>query len=126
MKQLLALLLVGGLVGCAEQGPDRISTAGPNYPYAAHSTTAEVSYPTNTVYSTWTTDALQKKRLDMYARLPQTQTANGVPAYIMHGSQLPAQDEIRKIEAELNKRYKAGEKAAELKEWWPRTRRHIT
>lgn len=130
MKQLLALvalILAGGLVGCAEPGPDRISTAGPNYPYAAYSSTHEVSYPTNTVYATWTTEALQKKRLDMYARLPQVQTRNGVPAYIQHGgSPLPAQDEIRKIEAELNKRYKAGEKAAELKEWWPRTRRHIT
>ncbi len=124
MKQFLVLILAGGLIGCAEQ--DQITTAGPNYPYAAHSTRAEVTFPTNTVYSTWTTDALQKKRLDLYARLPQTQTQNGVPAYYTHGSRLPAQDEIVKIEAELNKRYKNGEKAAELKEWWPRSRRHIT
>ena len=124
MKQLLALILAGGLVGCAEQ--DQIQTGGPKYPYAAHSTNAEITFPTNTAYATWTTDALQKKRLDLYARLPQTQTSNGVPAYIISGTQLPAQDEIRKIEAELNKRYKNGEKAALLKEWWPSTRRHIT
>jgi hypothetical protein len=125
MKLLLALLSGAGLVGCAEQSQP-ISTAGPNYPYAAHSTTAEVSFPTNTVYASWSTAALQKKRLDLYAMLPQTQSRNGVPEYITHGSQLPQQDEIKKIEAELNKRYKGGEKAAELKEWWPSTRRHIT
>lgn len=125
MKQLLALLLAGGLISCAEQS-EPIMTGGTNYPYAAHSTTSEVTFPTNTVYATWTTAALQKKRLDLYAMLPQTQTRNGVPAYIMHGSQLPAQDEIRKIEAELNKRYKAGDKAALLKEWWPSSRRHIS
>lgn len=125
MKQLFALLLTGGLVGCAEQSQP-IMTGGPNYPYAAHSTRAEVTFPTNTVYASWTTADLQKKRLDLYATVPQTQTGNQVPVYITHGSRLPQQDEIVKIEAELNKRYKAGEKAALLKEWWPRTRRHIT
>ncbi|MEP7015279.1 MAG: hypothetical protein ABI925_07550 [Verrucomicrobiota bacterium] len=124
MKQLLALVLAVGLVGCVEES-QQVSTPGGNYPYARYSTTSEVSGPSG-VYASWTTAALQKKRLDMYAMLPQTQTANGVPAYISHGPQLPAQDEIKKIEAELNKRYKAGDKSAQLKEWWPRTRRHIT
>ncbi len=125
MKQLLALLFAGGLIGCEEQSQP-IMTGGPNYPYAAYSTRAEVTYPTNTVYASWSTAALQKKRLDLYAMLPQTQTRNQVPVYITSGPQLPQQDEIRKIEAELNKRYKAGDKTAELKEWWPRSRRHIS
>ena len=38
---------------------------------------------------------------------------------------LPQQDEIKAIEVELNKRYQAGDKSAELKEFWPSARRHI-
>jgi len=38
---------------------------------------------------------------------------------------LPQQDEIKAIEVELNKRYQAGDKTAELKEFWPAARRHI-
>jgi hypothetical protein len=38
---------------------------------------------------------------------------------------LPQQDEIKAIEVELNNRYKAGDKTAELKEFWPSARRHI-
>jgi hypothetical protein len=38
---------------------------------------------------------------------------------------LPQQDEIKGIETELNQRYQAGDKSAELKEFWPSTRRHI-
>ena len=125
MKQLLAITLAAVLAACAEQSQP-ITTGGPNYPYAAYSTRAEVTFPTGTVYASWTTAQLQKKRLDLYAQLPQTQTRNGVPAYITHGPQLPQQDEIRKIEAELNKRYKNGEKDAKLKEWWPSSRRHIS
>jgi len=38
---------------------------------------------------------------------------------------LPQQDEIKAIETELNWRYQQGDKSAELKEFWPSTRRHI-
>jgi hypothetical protein len=38
---------------------------------------------------------------------------------------LPQQDEIKAIEVELNKRYKAGDKTANLEEFWPNVRRHI-
>jgi len=48
-----------------------------------------------------------------------------VPAYIYHGQPLPQQDEIKAIEVELNRRYQAGDKTAELKEFWPSVRRHI-
>ena len=50
---------------------------------------------------------------------------NEVPAYIYSGMPLPQQDEIKAIEVELNNRYKAGDKTAELKEFWPSARRHI-
>ena len=52
-------------------------------------------------------------------------TRNEVPAYIYSGMPLPQQDEIKAIEVELNKRYQAGDKSAELKEFWPSARRHI-
>jgi hypothetical protein len=48
-----------------------------------------------------------------------------VPAYIYSGMALPQQDEIKAIEVELNRRYAAGDKSAELKEFWPSSRRHI-
>jgi hypothetical protein len=38
---------------------------------------------------------------------------------------LPQQDEIKAIEVELNQRYQVGDKSAELKEFWPSSRRHI-
>ena len=54
-----------------------------------------------------------------------TQTREGVPAYIYHGQPLPQQDELKAIEVELNQRYQAGDKSAELKEFWPSVRRHL-
>ena len=80
MKQLLAVILAAGFAGCAEQS-EPVAISGTHYPYSRYSTTAEVSGPT-TVYSTWTTDKLQKRRLELYAMVPQTQTRHGVPAYI--------------------------------------------
>jgi hypothetical protein len=38
---------------------------------------------------------------------------------------LPQQDEIKAIEVVLNQRYQAGDKSAELKDFWPYVRRHI-
>jgi len=124
MKQLLALILAAGFAGCAKQS-EPVAISGTHYPYSRYSTTAEVRGPT-TVYASWTTDKLQKRRLELYAMVPQTQTRNGVPVYLYSGTPLPQQDEIKAIESELNKRYKAGDKSAELKEWWPSSRRHIS
>src|SRR5437899_9579861 len=73
----------------------------------------------------WTTAQLQQRRLDLYATVPMTRNRNEVPAYIYSGMPLPQQDEIKAIEVELNKRYQAGDKTAELKEFWPSARRHI-
>ena len=127
MKQLLAVIFAASLIGCTNS-PDNVTVANTHYPYDRYSTT-EVSGPTGTAYARWTTERLQKRRLDLYATVPQTQTGHGfpeqgVPEYIYRGMPLPQQDEIKAIEAELNKRYKAGDKSAELKEAWPRNRRH--
>jgi hypothetical protein len=69
---------------------------------------------------------LQQRRLDLYAQVPFTRSRNEVPAYIYNGISLPQQDEIKAIEVELNWRYDHGDKSAELKEFWPSTRRHIS
>jgi hypothetical protein len=123
MKQLLLAVFAASLIGCAEQAPAPVQTA--NYPYDRYARTAEVWGHPNPVYRSWTTEQLQKRRLDLYGTVTLTQTRNGVPAYIYHGQPLPQQDEIKAIEAELNRRYQAGDKTAELIQFWPDVRRHI-
>ena len=126
MKRLLLAVFAVGLIGCAQQPappPGPAVTGG--YTYDRYARTAEVWGYANPVYKTWTTEQLQKRRLDLYAQVPFTRTRNEVPAYIYSGMALPQQDEIKAIEVELNQRYQAGDKSAELKEFWPSTRRHI-
>ena len=121
MKRLLLAGFAVGLISCAEQPPPPVQAA--NYPYDRYARTAEVwGYP-NQVYKTWTTEQLQKRRVDLYGMVTLTQTRNGVPAYIYHGQPLPQQDEIKAIEVELNLRFQAGDKSAELQEFWPSSRR---
>jgi hypothetical protein len=67
---------------------------------------------------------LQKRRLDLYAMVPLARTRNEVPAYIYEGIPTRQQDEIRAIEAELNRRYQAGDRAARIESAWPESRRH--
>ena len=130
MKTLLAVIFAAGLLGCANANPpDNVTVANTHYPYDRYSTTTEVSGAPSPAYAKWTTERLQKRRLDLYATVPRTETGNrfetkGVPIYTVRGMPLPQQDEIKAIEVELNKRYKAGDKSAELKEAWPRNRRH--
>jgi hypothetical protein len=126
MKRLLLAAFAAGLIGCAEQPappPGPAVTGG--YTYSRYATTAEVWGYANPAYRNWTTEQLQKRRLDLYAMQPLARTRNEVPAYIYRGIPLPQQDEIKAIEVELNRRYQAGDKSAELKEFWPSTRRHI-
>ena len=123
MKQLLLAVFAASLIGCAEQPPAPVQTA--NYPYDRYARTAEVWGHPNPVYRSWATEQLQKRRLDLYGMVTLTQTRNGVPAYIYHGQPLPQQDEIKAIEVELNRRYQAGDKTAELIQFWPDVRRHI-
>jgi hypothetical protein len=126
MKQLMLAAFAAALFGCAEQPappPGPAVTGG--YTYSRYANTAEVWGHPNPAYRNWTTEQLQKRRLDLYATQPLARTRNEVPAYIYSGMPLPQQDEIKAIEVELNQRYKAGDKSAELKEFWPSTRRHI-
>ncbi len=126
MKRLLLAAFAGGLIGCANQPappPGPAVTGG--YPYSRYSTTAVVSGYRNPTYRSWSTAQLQDRRLELYGMNPLTQTREGVPAYIYHGQATPSQDEIKAIEVELNWRYQHGDKTAELKEFWPSSRRHI-
>jgi hypothetical protein len=123
MKQLLVLIFAAGLIACAEQPPPPVVTNA--YPYDRYARTAEVWGYRSGVYANWTTAQLQKRRLDLYGMVTLTQDRNGVPAYIYHGQPLPQQDEIKAIEVELNRRYQAGDKSAELTPFWPESRRHI-
>ena len=126
MKRLLLASFAVGLIGCAQQpapSPGPAVTGG--YPYDRYARNPDAWGYANPVYKNWTTDQLQKRRLDLYAQVPFTRNRNEVPAYIYSGMPLPQQDEIKAIETELNARYQAGDKSAELKEFWPSSRRHI-
>jgi hypothetical protein len=123
MKQLLVLIFVASLIGCAQQPAPPAVTTG--YTYSRYSTSAEVWGHRDARYRNWTTAQLQKRRLDLYGMVTLTETRHAVPAYIYHGQSLPQQDEIKAIEVELNARYKAGDKSAELIDFWPQSRRHI-
>ena len=126
MKQLLLAAFAAGLIGCAQQpAPPPGPAVTGNYPYDRYARNAVVwGYP-NPVYRTWTTEQLQKRRLDLYGMVTLAQSREGVPAYIYHGQPLPQQDEIKAIEVVLNQRYQAGDQSALLKEFWPDVRRHI-
>jgi hypothetical protein len=71
-----------------------------------------VAGPPNSPYREWTTAQLQQRRSDLYYMLPQRPNA-------AQGAQLPQQEEIRAIEGELIRRFRAGDKTAELKPVWP-------
>ena len=126
MKQLLLAAFAAGLIGCAQQPappPGPAVTGG--YTYDRYARTAEVWGYANPVYKNWTTEQLQKRRLDLYATVPLARTSSEVPAYIYSGMALPQQDEIKAIEVELNRRYQTGDKSALLEDFWPYARRHI-
>ena len=127
MKRLLFAAFAVGLVGCAQQPappPGPAVTGG--FPYDRYARTAVVWGYRNPVYKDWTTEQLQKRRMALYGMTPLARTRNEVPAYLYYdGGLLPQQDEIKAIEVELNARFQAGDKSAELEEFWPSTRRHI-
>jgi hypothetical protein len=128
MKEMMAILgagiLTSVLFGCTQTGPQPpVVTTG--YPYATYAGGRDVPTPRNPAYSNWTTAQLQQRRIDLYNMVPQRQDRHGVAEYTYHGVPLPQQDEIRLVEAELSRRYQAGDKAAELKPAWPEERRHI-
>src|SRR5436309_12755449 len=126
MKRLLLVAFAVGLIGCAQQPappPGPAVTGG--YTYDRYARSAEAWGYANPVYKNWTTQQLQKRRLDLYAQVPFTRNRNEVPAYIYSAMALPQQEEIKAIEVDLNPRYQAGDKTAELKEFAPVSRRHV-
>jgi hypothetical protein len=114
MKALMAALLGVILAGCAESPTPTASTGVANTPYAAYGTNRYNYVPANSPFRRWTTAQLQERRRDLYATVPYRQDRHGIPAYQYVGQPLPQQDEIFAIEAELNRRYQAGDKSAEL------------
>src|SRR5205807_9177661 len=115
MKSLLAVIFAAVFVGCAQTGGggDDVVVANRHDPYERYSTNPVTTGPT-TAYASWTTEHLQKQRLKLYAMVPRNVSKHGVPEYEYRGTPLPQQDEIKAIEAELNKRYAKGDKAAKL------------
>ena len=119
MKTLLAVALAAVLVGSAYgQSNNGTSAAalGPRTGPAYYS-------PPNSPYRKWTTAQLQQRRLDLYRQIPQRQDRHGRPVFIHHEGEGESdqQKEIYAIEAELNRRYQAGDKDAELKRAMPGT-----
>jgi hypothetical protein len=115
MKLLMAAILgVGGalLAGCAES-PTADNTGVRNAPYSAYATNRYNYVAADSPYRKWTTAQLQQRRKDLYATVPYRQDRHGTPVYQYVGQPLPQQDEIFAIEAELNRRYQAGDKSAE-------------
>jgi hypothetical protein len=114
MRKLLAVLFVFGLAAWADS---RTAIAGdpPNNSYSLYSTGNYANSPKNSPLRKMTTAQLQQRRLDLYRTIPYGQTRRGVPYYTYSGQPLPQQDELLALEAELNRRYQAGDKSAELK-----------
>ncbi len=74
--------------------------------------TSSVQATSTTDYSKWPTAQLQQTRLELYKELPVRGNRKHVAAYVKHAEPLPQEDEIKKIEQELNRRRSAGDKAA--------------
>jgi hypothetical protein len=123
MKTLLPILATSALLAsCAQQSAPPTVTTG--MPYATYQRSNDLRVPVTTAYRSWTTEQLQKRRIDLYYTVPQRYSRQGVAEYITDGMPLPQQDEIRAIEAELNRRYRAGDTSALLQTAWPESRRH--
>jgi hypothetical protein len=114
MKPLMAVVLAAILAACAQSPTPTASTGIPNTPYAAYATNRYDYVPENSPFRKWTTAQLQQRRRDLYATVPYRQDRHGLPVYQYVGQPLPQQDELFAIEAELNRRYQAGDKTAEL------------
>jgi hypothetical protein len=76
------------------------------------------------MYRSWTTAQLQQRRKELYYMIPQTQSRQGVAAYYRSELPLPQEDELRLVEAELNRRYHSGDVSALMQPVWPESRRH--
>ena len=117
MKTLLAVVIATLVAGSVySQG-----TAGTGQPVGPKTTGPGSYSPANSPFRKWTTKQLQQRRLDLYRQIPQRQDRHGRPIFVHHGGEAfsDQQKEIYAIEAELNRRYQAGDKDAELKRAMP-------
>ena len=120
MKTLLAVAVAAVLITSAQA---QSGTAGTGQPVGPKTTGPGSFSPANSPFRKWTTAQLQQRRLDLYRQIPQRQDRHGRPVFIHHGGEAfsDQQKEIYAIEGELNRRYQAGDKDAELKRAMPGT-----
>lgn len=114
MKTLFAVLVAASVTACAESPSPTASTPAGNPSYSLYESGRYANSPPNSPLRKMTTAQLQERRLALYKTVPQGQTHRGQPYYIYHGQPLPQQDEILAIEAELKRRFDAGDKSAAL------------
>ena len=124
MKALLAVAIAVSFISCA-YGQSNNGTAATSAAALGPRTGPAYYSPPNSPYRKWTTKQLQQRRLNLYRQTPQRQTSlpghHGEQVFIHHeGEGVSDQSkEIYAIEAELNRRYQAGDKDAELKRAMP-------
>jgi hypothetical protein len=117
MKSSLSALTVGLIAACAAWQSAHAQDRNPAYDTTSYSQYASGRYansPKDSPLRKWTTAQLQTRRLDLYKTVPQGQNRHGNPYYVYHGDPLPQQQEILAIEAELKRRFDAGDKSAAL------------
>lgn len=78
----------------------------------------------NTDYSHWTTAALQQKRIELYHQVPMRGNRKQIAIYVKTGAGSWQEDEIKRIEQELDRRRSAGDKAAYYEPGAPNIYRH--
>ncbi|MEY2546855.1 MAG: hypothetical protein QOG48_1972 [Verrucomicrobiota bacterium] len=112
MKTFLTIAILAGAISFAQAQ----SEAVPNRGYTRYSTGVPATSPKNSPFRKWATAQLQQRRIELYRTVTRHETRQGAPVYHYHqGDTSPQQDEIFAIEGELNRRYQAGDKDAELK-----------
>ena len=116
MKTLLAVAVGAILTACAEQQASTGYVASQPPAQAAPVPLTRPAYysPVDSPYRKWSTAQLQQRRRELYAQTTYTENRQGDPVFIHHGENSREQDEIHAIEAELNRRYQAGDKDAYL------------
>jgi len=124
MKTLLAVSSALLLAACADTAPQTAYYTGPNYPYAAYQTTGAPIVGRNNAFANWSTPQLQARRTELYNQIPRQGLRNGDVAYVVRGTPLPQQDELKLVEGELNRRFQAGDRAAQIEPFWNQGRRH--
>ena len=112
MKTLLTIAILAGAITFAQAQTQSV----PNRGYTRYATGVPANSPKDSPFRSWTTANLQQRRIELYRTVTRHETRRGAPVYHYHqGDTSPQQDEIFAIESELNRRYQAGDKNAELK-----------